>query len=315
MNSDMNIPQVKDMCPTFSTPFRTVIAQRFIRKMRGGTQAHLVQADDGEFYVVKFCNNPQGRRVLVNDALGSVLLRYLGISAPEPVIVNVTPEFLEQNPDVSLQFSSHRTAVETGLHFGSRYPGDPDRLAVFDFFPDRLLPSIDNVEQFLGALVFDKWVANTDHRQAVFFRNPGTSVKPQPQQPLPFHALMIDQGLIFGGLNWDFRAGPLHGLYTSGCVYEGVRSLGDFEPWLEKVTHFPEVGIENLVGGLPQEWIEGEEPELTGLLEALVLRRGRVRDLIRDCGIAQPSRFPNWRRSRAKAQGRAFLTPLTAMVC
>ena len=301
MNSDMNIPQVKDMCPTFSTPFRTVIAQRFIRKMRGGTQAHLVQADDGEFYVVKFCNNPQGRRVLVNDALGSVLLRYLGISAPEPVIVNVTPEFLEQNPDVSLQFSSHRTAVETGLHFGSRYPGDPDRLAVFDFFPDRLLPSIDNVEQFLGALVFDKWVANTDHRQAVFFRNPGNSVKPQPEHRLLFHALMIDQGLIFGGLNWDFRAGPLHGLHTSRCVYQGVRSLQDFEPWMERVACFPETVIERLAQGIPADWMEGDEREMEGLVETLVQRRGRVGELIHDCWSAQPSPFPDWRQRRAKA--------------
>ena len=305
---------MKNMCTTFPAPFRTVVAQRFIRKMRGGTQAHLVQADDGEFYVVKFHNNPQGRRVLVNDALGSALLRHLGISAAEPVLVNVGPEFLEQNPDVSFQLSRRRIPIEPGLHFGSRYPGHPDQLAVFDLFPDRLLPSVENAEQFLGALVFDKWVANTDHRQAVFFRNRGNSVKPQPEQPSPFHALMVDQGLIFGGLNWDFRAGPLHGLYTIGCVYEGLRSLDDFEPWLETVTRFPEAVIEHLARSIPAGWMEGDEGELQDLLGTLVQRRGRVADLIHECCSAQPSPFPSWRRRGARAQGRPSRPLLPAMV-
>lgn len=135
--------------------------------MRGGTQAHLIEADDGEFYVVKFSNNPQGRRVLVNDAIGSALSRYLEVSTPEPVLVTITPEFLQQNPEVLLQLSRGRVPVEPGTHFGSRYPGHPDRQAVFDLLPDLLLPSVENVGEFLGALVFDKWVANTDHRQAV----------------------------------------------------------------------------------------------------------------------------------------------------
>jgi len=302
------------MCTTSAVPFRTVVAQRFIQKMRGGTQAHLIQADDGRFYVVKFNNNPQGRRVLVNDAIGSTLLRSLGISAPQPVVVKVTPEFLEMNPEVFLQLGQHRAAIEPGMHFGSRFPGHPDELSVFDLLPDRLLPSVENAEEFLGALVFDKWVANTDHRQAVFYRNPTDDGKPQSAQPPPFHALMIDQGLIFGGLCWDFAAGPLHGLHYGSNVYAGVRSLGDFEPWLEKVASFPEVVIEHLAGGIPKEWIEGDEAELERLLEALVLRRGRVSELIRDCWIARPSLFPKWRQKRAKAPARRSRPQVPAMV-
>ena len=50
--------------------------------MRGGAQAHLLEADDGRWYVVKFPNNPQQRRVLVNEALSAELLKYLKISVP-----------------------------------------------------------------------------------------------------------------------------------------------------------------------------------------------------------------------------------------
>jgi hypothetical protein len=46
-------------------------ARRLVRKMRGGAQAHLIEADDGHFYVVKFRNNPQGRRILVNEWFGA----------------------------------------------------------------------------------------------------------------------------------------------------------------------------------------------------------------------------------------------------
>ena len=53
-----------------------VDALRLIRKMRGGAQAHLIEADDGNFYVVKFRNNPQHRRILVNEWLGGSFLRF-----------------------------------------------------------------------------------------------------------------------------------------------------------------------------------------------------------------------------------------------
>src|ERR1035438_6617674 len=59
-------PCVKTLgyCIFFPMPLTAV---RHVRKMRGGAQAHLLEADDGKWYVVKFRNNPQHRRVLVNE--------------------------------------------------------------------------------------------------------------------------------------------------------------------------------------------------------------------------------------------------------
>src|SRR5580765_4612525 len=100
-------------------------ARRLVRKMRGGAQAHLLEADDGNFYVVKFRNNPQHRRILVNELIASALLDYLRISAPPTAFIQVTADFLQANPDACLTLGSRRVAVEPGWHFGSRYPGDP----------------------------------------------------------------------------------------------------------------------------------------------------------------------------------------------
>src|ERR1700687_357208 len=132
-----------------------ITATRLVRKMRGGAQAHLMECDDGNFYVVKFRNNPQHRRILINELIASVFLKYLQIATPETAIVNLPAELLASNPDIHIQLGSRCLAVEPGWHFGSRYPGNPAMVMVYDFVPDPLLDKIANLDQFLGVLAFD----------------------------------------------------------------------------------------------------------------------------------------------------------------
>src|SRR5215471_16750624 len=120
-----------------------IIARRHIKKMRGGAQAHLIEGEDGCFYVVKFLNNPQHRRILVNELVCSIFLRYLQISCPDAAIIEVTPEFLKANPQMSLEMGIHSLRVTPGRHFGSKFPGDPAQLAVYDFLPDLLLQQVN----------------------------------------------------------------------------------------------------------------------------------------------------------------------------
>jgi len=127
-----------------------LMARRHIRKMRGGAQSHLLEADDGRFYIVKFQNNPQHRRVLVNELVASTFLRYLEISTAETALIHVTSEFLRQNPDVYIELGANKTQVAMGWQFGSRYPGDPARMAVYDFVPDTLLHKVNNLTDFPG---------------------------------------------------------------------------------------------------------------------------------------------------------------------
>jgi hypothetical protein len=107
--------------------------------MRGAAQSHLLQCDDGQFYVVKFSNNPQHPRILINEWIASACLKYLQISTPATAIVNLTDTFLAQEPEVFIQLGSRRLKLESGPHFGSRYPGDPFKVHVYDFLPDLLL--------------------------------------------------------------------------------------------------------------------------------------------------------------------------------
>lgn len=270
-------------------------AVRHVRKMRGGAQAHLLEADDGCWYVVKFRNNPQHRRILVNELLSSVLLDYLKIAVPRTALIQVSSAFLAANPEIHLQLGAASVAVEPGWHFGSQYPGDPARVAVYDFLPDKLLPQVANLEDFRAILVFDKWVCNADGRQSVFYRALVTRAEGGMSLARPgFVARMIDHGFAFNGPHWDFPDGPLHGIYARRLVYESVRSLDDFQPWLEQIVHFPEEVIDQAWKRIPSDWIDGEEDALTQLLERLFERRARLPELIAACRTTRVNPFPNW---------------------
>ena len=273
-------------------------AQRLIRKMRGGAQAHLIEADDGHCYVVKFRNNPQHRRILINELVAGVFLRYLEISAPTTAILRFSEEFIHENPELHIRLGHKRIAAEPGWHFGSQYPGDPFKLAVYDFIPDVLLGKVVNLKEFLGVLAFDKWVGNADARQSIFFRarlSQHLATVEHSSSRLGFMALMMDHGYIFNGPHWDYVDSPMHGIYFRPLVYRDATSWDDFQPWLDRIINFPEEVIDEAFRQVPPEWMNGDADDLEALLGKLLRRRKRVPDLIRDSSIGKVNPFPNWK--------------------
>lgn len=275
-----------------------VRARKLIRKMRGGAQAHLLEAEDGEFYVLKSTNNPQHRRILVNEWLSCAFLRYLQILVPDTALIELTPEFTEAHPDLYLSLGSRREPIPPGIHFGSRLAVHPDRVAIFDFLPDKLLYKLENRVDFLGTLVFDKWAGNADSRQAVFFRARAkhwTPLKGDAPAKIGFFAQMIDHGFAFNGPHWTFQDSPLQGLYFRTSVYDEVRSIDSFQPWLDMVERFPVEVIDSAWKEIPRHWLDGDEDELEQMLETLIKRRLRVSTLIHEVQRKRTSAFANWR--------------------
>lgn len=274
-----------------------VRARNLIRKMRGGAQAHLIEGEDGAFYVVKFLNNPQHRRILINEWLAASFLRYLQIHAADIALVELTPQFIASSPELYLSIGSRREPIPPGLHFGSKMAVHPDRVAVFDFLPDKLLSKIENRSDFLGALVFDKWVGNADSRQAVFFRaraKTWTPLKGETPSRIGFFAQMIDHGYAFNGPHWEFQDSPIQGLYFRTAVYDEVRSLDSFQPWLSVVENFPIEVIDSAWKEIPREWLQEDESALEALLETLLKRRTRVATLIEELRRKRTTAFANW---------------------
>jgi hypothetical protein len=142
-----------------------------IRRMRGGAQAHLMRCADGNYYVVKFQNNPQHRRILVNELLGTRLASRLGLPTAPVEVIEVGAELIRLTPELCIELPRSRMPCAAGLQFGSRYPGDPRRMTLHDFLPDEKLRAVENLHEFAGMLVFDKWTCNTNGRQTVFFED------------------------------------------------------------------------------------------------------------------------------------------------
>ena len=172
-------------------------------------------------------------------------------------------------------------------------------MAVYDFLPDALLGKIENLSEFAGALAFDKWAGNADARQAVFFRASlrETSAPGRGSQYIPavgFVGQMVDNGYVFEGPNWRLSDSPIQGLYFRPLVYRSVRGWADFEPWLERIRHFPEEVVDQALKEIPPAWVEEDQEELERLMERLLVRRKRVPSLIEDCRKARTDPFPAW---------------------
>jgi len=257
--------------------------------MRGGAQSHLMRckSDEGEhYYVVKFQNNPQHRKILANELLGSLLAKRLGLPAAPVDVIEVRQELVENTAELVVQIGASRERCRAGRQFGSRYPGNPAQLAVHDFLPDEQLAGIENLDAFTGAFAFDKWTCNTNGRQAVFFRGAGHA---------RYQAWMIDQGFCFNAQNWDFPDAPLRGLYARACVYDGVHSMAAFEPWLERIERIGEDGtLDDMASRIPPEWYDGDLDALYGLLDRLVRRTSRLPDLILEARNSYRRPFRNW---------------------
>jgi hypothetical protein len=260
--------------------------------MRGGAQAHLIEASNGDFYVVKFLNNPQHRRILVNELIVSAMLEYLQIEVPETALVEITPEFIRESPGARITIGTKEIEPAVGWHFGSRYPGEPSRVAVYDFLPDALLPRVANLPQFAAMLAFDKWIANADCRQCVFLRERPSQRGFPAAEPVDFIAKMIDHGFAFQGPCWEFIDVPLQGLYPRCKVY--ACSLAAFEQCLTRIVGCPYEVLYGVGKQVPAEWLDGDEDKLEKLLVSLHERRKRVPSLVREAVAARPSCFSTW---------------------
>lgn len=271
-----------------STAVPKVVAVEFIRRMRGGSQPFLMGCDDGGTYVVKFRNNPQHVRILANEMIASRLATLIRLPVPEQAFVHVSQRLISGTPLLKFETDGREEPCAAGLHFGSRFPGAPSQTLVVDFLPDRLLRRVSNLASiFLGAYVLDKWTCNCDGRQVVFYR---TLQKGETR----YSATLIDHGFCFNDGEWNFPDNPIRSLYPRRLVYESVRGLRSFEPYLSRIENIEASELEACLCEVPREWCGDDPDQISRLSERLFERRRRVRQLIVDAKGSKLRPFPNW---------------------
>jgi hypothetical protein len=275
-------------------------AVQHVRKMRGGSNSHLMRGSDGGYWIVKFLGNPQADRVLANEFLAGRLGVALGLPIPEVTPIEVSDWLVKNTPELCMEVYGREVPCRSGLHLASRYLADFDHDTLCESLPESFAHRIMNLEDFGRCLVLDRWTGNVDGRQAVFIRK---------SKYLGFKAYFIDQGHCFNAQEWNFPDRPLQGIYYRNYVYRHVTGWHDFEPTLSNAEQADMNDLWRVTKGLPQEWwnrnpVPDGMPkqwwnrlfpsDLSGLLESLHKRRSIIRQLITDFRESTRNPFPNW---------------------
>ena len=242
---------------------------KLVRPMRGLSGSYLIEGVDGRHYVAKLKGNPKGTRTLINELLGSLILRRLGLPAAEGVILSLDETALRDSNWPTVGSGNSKRKAEAGFHFGSTFPGNCNKDVVYDFLPTAVNNLVANHEAVNMVLFADIWLGRTEARQAVFTRN--TDRK--------FNLTLIDNSMLFGGSHWVFNAKPEQACYFDKGIYLGAKTINP--------TQAPFSGVANILCArraeifqlIPEEWRSEEANTLYSVLDELV---DRARSLVPD---------------------------------
>jgi len=266
--------------------------------MRGGAQSQLMLGADGRLWVVKFQNNPQHLRVLANELIASRLAEAVGLTVPVTDVVEVTDWLVANTLDMSVELPRGlRERYRPGLQFGSQYVGGLMPGQVVDYLPEQQLDEVRNLAEFAGMLAIDKWTGNCNGRQAVFERRP---------RERKYRATFIDQGFCFNAGEWTFPDSPLRGVYARNQVYARVTGWQSFEPWLSRIEAMTPATLWGIAEAVPPEWYGGDTTQIERLMEQMLARRGRVRELIVSFRDSSREPFPLWASKSSVVVPRQF---------
>jgi hypothetical protein len=275
-----------------------VMAVQAIRRMRGGAQSQLMLGGEGKLWVVKFQNNPQHVRVLANELMATRMADSVGLTVPRCDVVEVSAWLVENSPEMMLELG--RNAWErcaAGLQFGCELIGGLMPGQVVDYLPEPQMDEVTNLAEFAGMLAVDKWTGNCNGRQAVFERRP---------RQRKYKATFIDQGFCFNAGEWTFPDAPLRGVFARNQVYAKVLGWESFEPWLTRVEEFAADKLWAIAEAVPPEWYGGDLRTIERLMETLLKRRSKVRELIGQFRDSNREPFPKWGRTMSVVVPKSF---------
>lgn len=249
-------------------------AVEFIRPMRGSNRPVLVRCDDGKYYVLKSAQHSRHGHVLANELFAVQLAKLIGLPVCDAAVVEVPFELDEANCGDASLAPPKGNARATNLQFGSRYPGEPGKVLVVEFLPDRLLRRVSNLAgAFLGGLVFDLWTCNCGRREALFIRS-------ATEENFDYSARLIDNDACFNDGNWGRPLAPLARTYDRRVVYDGIRGPDSFEPYLSFIENLTVGQIKECAQDIPPEWYGDDSQAAFALARHLYKWRTSVREAV-----------------------------------
>ncbi|MBX3050644.1 MAG: hypothetical protein KF753_04160 [Caldilineaceae bacterium] len=224
-----------------SFPIRTVQAERYGTPLRqGGSLPAIIEADDGQQYVMKFAGAGQGRKALIAELLSGEIGRALGLAVPEIVLIRMDEHFGRSEPDPEIQ---DLLQGSVGLNLGLAYlpsaveyspqlkfPLSREDAARIVWF-DALVTNVDRTARNVNMLIWQKQLWLIDHGASLYFHHSWPGYAERAASPFPLsrqHVLLA-------------RAGNL-----AAADERAKETLAGMD-WAK------------LVATIPDEWLGGEE--------------------------------------------------------
>jgi hypothetical protein len=250
---------------------------------RGGSRSQLMACEDASGmveYVVKFRENPQGVRVLVNELVAGSCAGLLAMPCPEVALVEVTDDLINAEPNLA-QFVGR--AVSPGMHYGIKYVRNAYRKP-----PPGYVAKIANPADIASVIAFDAWTLNSDRN------NEGNYLILNPDfAPRRIYYATIDHGHCFGQPNWDetivSKIDDVN-LNFPPELAAAVTGGAPFEEILRAIEAVTEADISAIIGAIPSSW-DCPQGHRDALRRFLCGRAKKVRQVIDN----NKAKFPGWR--------------------
>jgi len=159
----------------------TVHATRYITPLcEGGSLPAIIEADDGQMYVMKFAGAGQGRKALIAELVAGEIGRALGLNVPALVFIHLDPALGPSEPDPEI-YDLLKASV--GLNLGLRYlptafaynpllqpPPGADLASAIVWF-DAYVTNVDRTSRNVNILLWQKELWLIDHGAALYFHH------------------------------------------------------------------------------------------------------------------------------------------------
>jgi hypothetical protein len=175
---------------------RTVAATHYLTPLREGSSLPaIVEADDGQLYVMKFLGAGHGAKALIAELLAGEIGRALGLPVPEIVFVHLDPALGASEPDYEIH---GLLRASSGLNLGMQYlpnafafdlllqpPPSPDLASAIVWF-DGYVTNLDRTPRNVNILLWEGQLWLIDHGSCLYFHHSWEDYLERSRTPFPF---------------------------------------------------------------------------------------------------------------------------------
>jgi hypothetical protein len=174
---------------------RIVSATQYLTPLReGGSLPAVVQADDGELYVMKFVGAGQGPKALIAELVAGEIGRALGLCVPDIVFIELDGALGPSEPNAEIR---DLLRASVGLNLGLRYlpqalayhpllppPPDPSLASAIVWF-DAYVTNVDRTPRNVNILIWKEGLWLIDHGACLYFHHNWDGYLERSRTPFP----------------------------------------------------------------------------------------------------------------------------------